>query len=56
MLPECLIFGFSFFKGVAVIIDFMALRHAPALWRNLLRGWLTFVIAMILLAYWIGLQ
>ena len=54
MLPVLLIFGVSFFKGVAVIIDFMALRHAPALWRNLVLGWLVFVIGMILLAYWIG--
>lgn len=56
MAPVFLIFGFSFFKGVAVILDFMALRHAPALWRNMLLGWLIFVIGMILLAYWIGLQ
>lgn len=56
MVPVLLIFGFSFAKGVAVIIDFMDLRHAPELWRNLLLGWLAFVIAMILLAYWIGLE
>ena len=56
MAPVFLIFGFSFFKGVAVIIDFMALRHAPALWRNLLIGWLVFVTSMILLAYWLGLH
>jgi hypothetical protein len=39
---------------MGVILDFMDLRHAPALWRNLLTGWLVFVIGMILLAYWIG--
>lgn len=54
MVPVFLIFGFSFFKGVGVLMDFMALRHAPALWRNLLLGWLVFVIGMILLAYWMG--
>jgi hypothetical protein len=55
MVPALLIFGVSFFKGVGVILDFMDLRHAPALWRNLLLGWLVFVIGMILLAYWLGL-
>ena len=56
MVPVFLIFGFAFFKGVGVILDFMDLRHAPTLWRNLLLGWLVFVIGMILLAYWLGLQ
>jgi hypothetical protein len=54
MVPVLMIFGFAFFKGLGVILDFMDLRHAPALWRNLLVGWLVFVIGMILLAYWIG--
>jgi hypothetical protein len=54
MVPVSLIFGFALFKGLGVILDFMDLRHAPALWRNLLVGWLVFVIGMILLAYWIG--
>ena len=56
MEPVFLIFGFALFKGVGVILDFMDLRHAPALWRNLLIGWLVFVIGMILLAYWLGLH
>lgn len=56
MVPALLIFGFALFKGVGVILDFMDLRHAPALWRNLLLSWLGFVIGMILLAYWLGLQ
>ena len=54
MVPVPLIFGFALFKGLGVILDFMDLRHAPALWRNLLVGWLVFVIGMILLAYWMG--
>jgi hypothetical protein len=54
MVPMLMIFGFAFFKGLGVILDFMDLRHAPALWRNLLVGWLIFVIGMVLLAYWIG--
>jgi hypothetical protein len=32
----------------------MELRHAPALWRRLLVGWLVLVTTGILLAYWIG--
>jgi hypothetical protein len=54
MVPVFIIFGVSVFKGIAVINDFMELRQAPALWRNLLVGWLGFVISMILLAYWLG--
>ncbi|MGB4359928.1 MAG: cytochrome C oxidase subunit IV family protein [Rhodoferax sp.] len=54
MVPVLLIFGFALAKGMGVILDFMDLRHAPALWRNLLVGWLVFVVGMILLAYWIG--
>lgn len=54
MAPVFAIFGVSFFKGWVVINDFMELRHAPKLWRNLLVGWLGFVISMILLAYWLG--
>jgi len=56
MVPVLIIFGISFFKGWVVINDFMALRQAPALWRNLLVGWLVLVISMILLAYWLGLR
>jgi cytochrome c oxidase subunit 4 len=54
MVPVFLIFGFALFKGLGVILDFMDLRHAPALWRNLLVGWLIFVIGMILLTYRMG--
>jgi len=32
----------------------MELRHAPALWRWLLQGWLVLVTTGIVLAYWIG--
>jgi hypothetical protein len=49
------IFCLSFAKGWWVISDFMALRHAPALWRRVVLGWLGFVIGLILLAYRIGL-
>jgi hypothetical protein len=56
MVPVLVIFGASIAKGWVVINDFMEVRHAPSLWRNLLAGWLGFVISMILLAYWMGLR
>ena len=55
MAPVLVIFCLSFAKGMWVVYDFMALRHAPALWRRVVLGWLGFVIALILLAYRIGL-
>ena len=55
MTPVLVIFALSLAKGLWVINDFMALRHAPALWRRIVMGWLGFVIGMVLLAYWIGL-
>ena len=39
------------FKGALVILDFMELRHAPALWRRAVLGWLLVVVAGILFAY-----
>jgi caa(3)-type oxidase subunit IV len=49
-----LIFGLAVFKGRLVILDFMELRGAPALWRRLLLGWLFGVVALILLAWWMA--
>ena len=46
----------AFVKGRLVILDFMELRNAPALWRALLEGWLILVSSLILLAYWISLK
>jgi hypothetical protein len=54
MSPVLVIFFLSFAKGWWVINDFMALRHAPALWRRVVVGWLGIVTCLILLAYWIG--
>ena len=42
------------FKGVLVIQVFLEMRHAPALWRWLLRGWLALVIALGALGYLFG--
>lgn len=42
-------------KGGMVILDFMALRHAPPMWRALTLGWLVLTWALIGLAYWNGM-
>lgn len=53
-LSVLLMFGLSYYKGARVILDFMELREAPALWRRIMLGWLAAVIGLILLAWWIG--
>ena len=45
----------SFWKGAVVILDFMALRRAPLLWRALTMGWMIVVWAVIAIAYIKGL-
>ena len=45
---------FPAIKGVVVIQVFLEMRHAPALWRWLLLGWLALVIALVVLAYLLG--
>ena len=41
----------AYFKARLVIMDFMELRHAPALWRCLLEGWLLLISGLILALY-----
>ena len=53
MGPVLAMFALAFVKGVLVCLDFLELRHAPALWRWLVVGWLALVLALILLAYWV---
>jgi hypothetical protein len=43
-------------KGWLIIEDFMALRRVKFLWRGLVLGWLLLTLAIILLAYWLGLK
>ena len=50
-----IVFGLAWLKGVGVILEFMELRHAPPLWRRALIGGLTFITALILLAYWLAM-
>ena len=54
MAPVLVMFALAFVKALLVMRDFMELRHAPALWRWLLQGWLVLVTTGIVLAYWIG--
>lgn len=51
-----LLFGLAFVKGAMVILDYMAIRHAPLLWRFITLGWLILVCLLIGVAYWKGLQ
>ena len=46
----------SAIKGWLIIYDFMALRRVRFLWRALVLGWLLLTLAVILLAYWLGLK
>lgn len=45
----------SFAKGSVVILEFMALRRAPLMWRVLTLGWMALIWALIGLAYWNGM-
>lgn len=55
MAPMLVLFALTFVKGLVVILDFLELRHAPALWRWILLVWLLVVLGAIVLAYWISL-
>lgn len=44
----------AYIKGRLVVLDFMELRHAPALWRGLFEAWLLLVSAALLAAYLAG--
>ncbi|WP_310565949.1 cytochrome C oxidase subunit IV family protein [Hydrogenophaga sp.] len=37
------------FKGALIALDYMELRHAPALWRRAVMGWLAVVLGVIAL-------
>lgn len=55
MAPMLLLFALTFVKGLLVSLDFLELRHAPALWRWTVLVWLALVLGAIVLAYWLGL-
>ncbi len=45
----------SFWKGAVILLDFMALRHAPLMWRIVTLSWMVIVWAVIAIAYIKGL-
>lgn len=45
--PLLTVFGLSLFKGLAIALDFMELRGAPAVWRRFVVGWLLLVILAV---------
>ena len=51
-----LVFALAWLKGLAVILQFMELQHAPARWRRALIGALTLIVLLILLAYGLSLR
>lgn len=44
------VLGLALAKGVLIVLDYMELRHAPALWRRLLLGWLGLTLLIVLSA------
>ena len=54
MVPVLVLCALTFVKGLLVSLEFLELRHAPALWRWLVCGWLAVVLLLIALAFWIS--
>ena len=54
MVPVLLLCALTFVKGMLVSLEFLELRHAPALWRWLVCGWLAVVLLLIALAFWVS--
>ena len=49
------VFALAWAKGLAVLLEFMELRHAPPAWRRGLVGALTAVTLLIVATFWLGL-
>lgn len=43
------VLALSAVKGALIALDYMELRHAPALWRRVVMGWLVVVLGVIAL-------
>lgn len=54
MVPVLVLCALTFVKGLLVSLEFLELRHAPALWRWLVCGWLALVLLLIALAFWVS--
>lgn len=46
-----LVLGLAWVKGLGVILEFMELRRAPALWRNALLGIFTLMVSLCMLGW-----
>lgn len=44
------VLGLSGIKGALIALDYMELRHAPAIWRRAVMGWLMVVLGVVALA------
>ena len=44
------VLGLSGIKGAMIALDYMELRHAPAIWRRAVMGWLMVVLGVVALA------
>jgi hypothetical protein len=49
-LADALVLALALVKGRVILLDFLGLRHAPALWRGLLTSWLVGLVALAGLA------
>lgn len=56
IVPVLLVVILALVKGLLVCLDFLELRHAPAMWRWLVMGWLVAVLSLIVLAYAMSLR
>ncbi|AMA61252.1 cytochrome C oxidase subunit IV family protein [Bradyrhizobium sp. CCGE-LA001] len=50
LLANALLLAFAALKGRRIVLDFLDLRSAPALWRGLVSAW----IVTVLLLAWLG--
>ncbi|KYH03367.1 cytochrome C oxidase subunit IV family protein [Bradyrhizobium sp. DOA1] len=50
LLGNALLLAFAALKGRRIVLDFLDLRSAPALWRGLVSAW----IVIVLLLAWLG--
>jgi hypothetical protein len=41
------VLALSAVKGALIALDYMELRHAPALWRRAVMGWLVVVLGLV---------
>ncbi len=41
------VLALAVFKGVLIALDYMELRHAPALWQRIVVGWLVLVCLLL---------